>query len=45
MAENEKETFQEDQELKEKMAVEFPDWDLLPPAVLVKRHKSDEQTK
>lgn len=44
MAENEKETFQEDQELKEKMAVKFPDWDLLPPAVLVKRHKADEKT-
>ena len=43
MEENEKETFQEDQELKEKIAIEFPDWDLLPPAVLVKRHK-DEQT-
>lgn len=42
MEENEKEIFQEDQELKEKMAIEFPDWDLLPPAVLVKRHK-DEQ--
>lgn len=42
MEENEKETFQEDQELKEKMAIEFPDWDLLPPAVLVKRNK-DEQ--
>lgn len=42
MEENEKEIFQEDQELKEKMAIKFPDWDLLPPAVLVKRHK-DEQ--
>ena len=42
MEENEKEIFQEDQELKERMAIEFPDWDLLPPAVLVKRHK-DEQ--
>lgn len=26
---------------KDKMAVKFPDWDLLPPALLVKRSKND----
>lgn len=25
----------------EKMAVRFPDWDLLPPALLVRREKHD----
>lgn len=26
---------------KDKMAVKFPDWDLLPPTLLVKRSKND----
>ena len=27
--------------INEKMAVKFPDWDLLPPALLVKRGKNE----
>jgi len=28
---------------EEKMAVNFPDWDLLPPDLLLKRPKNNEQ--
>lgn len=44
MAKQEQENL-DNNNLDEKMAVQFPDWDLLPPDVLIKRAKHEQKSE
>ncbi len=45
MTQQEQENLDNNNNSDEKMAVQFPDWDLLPPDVLIKRAKNEQKSE